>query len=63
METTNEIRARNAIERLLDIVEHQYVTLAKLPDALLGGFLSANIARDVIATRCADTAKLMEEKL
>lgn len=63
METTNETRARNALLRLLDIAEQQTRSMLRLVDAMTGAFLSADVARYMIATRCEETAKLMEEKL
>jgi hypothetical protein len=63
METTNEDRARNALLNLLDIAEHQYISIGNLADALLGGFLSGGAARYIIAERCEETAKLIGEKL
>jgi hypothetical protein len=64
METTsNEIRERDALMKILDIQEHWCKSFAGLSEKLLGGFLSANVARSVIAIRCEETAKLIGEKL
>ena len=61
--TINADRVSKALSGIVETAERQLLSLITLSEALTGAMLSADVARQVIANKCEDTAKLIEAKL